>query len=77
MARGVYRFRECPGCHKVMPAGELRIINYHGRHWHGKGGSMRRCPACGKVDFTQAFRVVERIDADKYIKGKYGHMVQR
>ncbi len=77
MARGVYRYRVCPSCHKVMPAGELKIINYHGVHWHDKGGSKRKCPYCGHVDFTQGFKVIERPDPDKFIRGKYGHMVRR
>jgi len=77
MARGIYRYRQCPDCGQVMPAGEVQIINYHGDHWHDKGGSMRKCPYCGHVDFTQAFKVVERVDPDKFIKGKYGHMVHR
>jgi hypothetical protein len=61
MARGVYRYRQCPACGKVMPAGELGIINYYGAHWHAKGGSMRQCPFCGHKDFTQAFKVVENV----------------
>jgi len=60
-----------------MPAGELGIINYHGTHWHDKGGSMRKCPHCGHVAFTQQFKLYEPVDRDKYIKGKYGHMVRR
>lgn len=58
MARGIYRYRQCPECGEVMPAGELAIINYYGTHWHGKGGSKRKCPYCGHVDFTQGFKVV-------------------
>jgi len=77
MAKAVYRYRRCPVCRKVMPAGELGIVNYHGSHWHDKGGSMRRCPGCGYTGFTQDFEVVERVDPDKFIHGKYGHMVQR
>ena len=80
MARGVFRYRQCPVCHKVMPAGELKIINYYGTHWHSEGGSMRKCPYCGHVDFTQGFKVCEPkrpVDPDKYIKGIYGHMVRR
>jgi len=77
MAKAVYRYRQCPACKKIMPAGELKIINYYGSHWHNKGGSMRKCSYCGHVDFTQAFKVIERVDQDKYIKGKYGHMVRR
>lgn len=60
MARGIYRYRQCPACREVMPAGELGIINYYGTHWHPKGGSMRQCPKCGHKDFTQAFKVVDK-----------------
>jgi hypothetical protein len=90
MAKAVYRYRQCPVCRKVMPAGEFGIVNYHGAHWHDKGGSMRRCSGCGYTGFTQDFKVVEsdgsavpgashgrRVDPDKFIRGKYGHMVHR
>lgn len=58
MARGIYRYRECPECHQTMPAGKLGIVNYYGAHWHPKGGSKRKCPYCGYVGFTQEFKVV-------------------
>lgn len=77
MAKAVYRYRICPGCHTKMPAGELKVINYHGNHWHSVGGSMRKCPYCGHTGFTQDFKVVHPADADKFVKGKYGHMVHR
>jgi len=60
MARSVYRYRRCPTCQRVFPAGKLRILNYSSsaRHYHKYGGSLRKCPFCGKTGFTQDFKVV-------------------
>lgn len=58
MAKGIYRYRQCPVCCGVFPAGKLGIVNWHGRHWHVQGGSMRRCPKCRYTGFTQDFKVV-------------------
>jgi hypothetical protein len=59
MARAAHRFRKCPKCKQEFPAGKLRVCNpYHGQHYHKVGGSLRRCPHCGKVGFTQDFKIV-------------------
>lgn len=58
MAREVYRYRKCPRCKRTFPAGKFKILNYHGTHYHQRGGSMRKCPGCGLVSFTQTFKVV-------------------
>lgn len=55
---GPYRYRRCPSCRGVFPAGELRPLRFGAGHWHSKGGSLRRCPKCGKTGFTQSFPTV-------------------
>jgi len=61
MANKVYRYRRCPKCLGIFPAGQLKIVNYHGNHYHTRGGSLRRCPKCGKVAFTQDFKEIDRL----------------
>lgn len=59
MAGQVYRWRKCPKCDRTFPAGKLKVCNpYHGHHYHKVGGSLRKCPYCGKVGFTQQFSIV-------------------
>ena len=53
-----WRFRQCPQCRATFAAGELRPLRYGAGHWHQKGGSLRRCPRCGFVGFTQDFGIV-------------------
>lgn len=55
-----YRFRRCPSCRAVFPGGELKPLRFGPGHWHERGGSLRRCPKCGHVGFTQQFREVSR-----------------
>jgi ribosomal protein S27AE len=55
----VYRHRRCLSCGAVFPAGELKPLRYGGGHWHGRGGSRRKCPNCGRVGFTQEFPIVK------------------
>lgn len=54
-----YRFRRCPQCRAVFPGGELKPLRFGGGHYHKRGGSLRRCPRCGHVAFTQSFPVVQ------------------
>lgn len=58
MAREVYRYRQCPKCKRTFPAGKLRVLRYGLGHYHERGGSLRKCPYCGRVGFTQDFKVV-------------------
>ncbi len=53
-----YRFRKCPNCRATFPAGELKPLRYGAGHYHQQGGSLRRCPKCGRTGFTQSFPVV-------------------
>lgn len=57
MGRQPYRYRRCPECGVVFPAGKLGVANIHGHHWHQMRGqgSIRRCPNCGFQGFTQQF----------------------
>ena len=52
----VWRWRRCPGCRGVFPAGKLAPVNI-GNPW-GNGVMKRRCPSCGVVRATAAFLVV-------------------
>ena len=52
-----YRYRKCPDCSKVFPAG-LLISLYYGAQWRKKGYAKRRCPECGYIGRTKDFRVV-------------------
>lgn len=54
-----WRFRQCPACDAVVPAGELLPLKYRRPHWQQQGYSLRRCPVCSHVAQTQEFRVVE------------------
>ena len=54
----VWRYRRCPECRAAFPAGELRPLRVGAGHWHKRGGSLRRCPRCAHVGFTQVFVVV-------------------
>lgn len=53
-----YRYRRCPQCRSVFPAGHLKVLRLGQGHWHSRGGSLRRCPFCDHVAFTQRFAVV-------------------
>jgi hypothetical protein len=61
-----YRFRRCPQCRATFAAGELRPLRLGGGHWHQRGGSLRRCPECGYVAFTQRFGVVGNMERIRY-----------
>lgn len=54
----VYRYRKCLKCGVIRPAGQFKIVNFHGKHWHQRGGSIRQCPVCRHRGFTQAFPVM-------------------
>ena len=66
----VYRFRRCQGCKSVFPGGQLRPLRYGEGHWHKSGGSLRRCPRCGRTGFTQDFPVVH--DVNRGLEVLYG-----
>lgn len=53
----VYRYRTCKKCGSEFPAGELRPLRYGAGHWHSRGGSLRECPRCGYIGFTQDFPI--------------------
>ncbi|MBI4332368.1 MAG: hypothetical protein HY673_13930 [Chloroflexi bacterium] len=55
----VRRYRSCPKCHAVFPGGQLKPLRYGPGHYHKRGGSLRRCPKCGKTGFTQDFPIVK------------------
>jgi len=55
-----HRFRRCPQCQEVLRGGQLKPLRYGERHWHDRGGSLRRCPVCGWIGFTQDFRLVHK-----------------
>ena len=52
-----WRFRMCPNCREVFPAGELRQLTY-GSNWRDRGGSTCACPGCGHRAPRAQFRVV-------------------
>lgn len=52
-----WRYRRCPHCGRIHPAGKLRPVEY-GAHWNAKGYAERQCPSCGTVAPTMAFAVV-------------------
>jgi len=58
MSTRPYRFRKCQRCGDTFPAGELKPTRLGTGHWHKQGGSLRRCPSCGHVDFTGEFPIV-------------------
>ena len=62
-----YRYRKCPNCHSVFPGGQLKPLRYGEGHYHKKGGSLRRCPNCGRTGFTQQFVVVHGY-LDKWLR---------
>jgi len=53
-----YRYRRCPQCRAVFPAGQLGVLRYGAGNWRKRGGALRRCAECGHVAFTQDFGVV-------------------
>src|SRR3972149_11456905 len=57
-AMSAYRFRRCRSCGSVFPGGQLEVLRLGSGHWHQRGGSLRRCPRCGRTGFTQDFPVV-------------------
>ena len=66
---------------KLYPAGWIRdaikiAVNQNIRKWDYISAILERWTAEGKSDGAYR-RDTEKEDPDKYIKGKYGHMVQR
>jgi hypothetical protein len=55
-ARRPWRFRRCPRCSAVHPAGEFVAVRY-GPNWTD-GRISRRCPGCGHVAPTYKFQIV-------------------
>jgi len=53
---GAWRWRKCPACGVVLPAGQLIQVQY-GSHWV-RGYSLRQCPQCGRRGRTSEFQVV-------------------
>ncbi|MBI2916483.1 MAG: hypothetical protein HYY01_00670 [Chloroflexi bacterium] len=53
-----YSWRRCPRCRSVYPGGRFSVLRYGASHYHQQGSSLRKCPACGYVAFTQKFVVV-------------------
>ena len=52
-----WRWRRCPNCTRVLPAGALIQVEY-GSHWNRGGSSQRQCPQCGFLGYTYQFKVV-------------------
>ena len=52
-----WRFRRCPACFDVFPAGQLRQLDYGG-NWNGAGISRCACPGCGHRAQRYLFRVM-------------------
>ena len=52
-----YKYRQCPKCKKVFPAGEFEPVDiFEGEPWHSD--FQRICPGCGYRDSTANFLVV-------------------
>lgn len=64
--REAWRFRRCPGCLEVFPAGKLRQLDY-GANWQERGDSRCQCPYCGLRGQRSVFTVVrdERLAAQR------------
>jgi ribosomal protein L34E len=60
-----YRYRRCKHCHATFPGGQLKPLRYGEGHYHKRGGSLRKCPNCGKVGVTQDFPVVKGVTDDE------------
>lgn len=56
----VWRFRQCPKCREVLPAGDL-VTTVDGPSW-GEGEMTRSCPLCGHTGQTKDFPVVHQTD---------------
>ena len=57
MPREPWRYRQCPSCQEVFPAGELKVVKI-GSGWNSYGTMLRRCPVCGRQGQTNEFHVV-------------------
>ena len=66
MPSAPYRYRRCPECRATFPGGQLRPLRYGEGHWHSKGGSLRKCPNCSFVSFTQRFSLVGGVGRARY-----------
>jgi len=51
-----YRYRRCPSCKIILPAGRFPVLRFGGG-W-GKGTQARRCPSCGFKGASYTFTVV-------------------
>jgi hypothetical protein len=55
---GVWRWRRCPQCSQVAPAGAFAYVGRYAATWGANGGAQRRCPNCGHTAPTWKFGVV-------------------
>ena len=57
--RKVIKYRQCPKCKGVFPAGEFEPVDiFEGEPWHDN--FHRRCPKCGHIDSTSHFPIVRK-----------------
>ena len=54
-----YRYRQCPRCRVILPAGQFGPARLGPGAWHTGGRWPRECPACGCVGATRDFARVE------------------
>lgn len=50
------KFRQCPICATVLPAGKFEVVTRRGVFLRGLPQSMRRCPDCGYTGYSQDFK---------------------
>jgi hypothetical protein len=54
----VYRWRRCPSCRAVRPAGQFTMLTYRKTSWNDTAKRGRRCPNCGHTGPGFTFKVV-------------------
>jgi hypothetical protein len=57
----IYKYRRCPKCKGVFPAGEFEpvdVFEEEGIPWHGD--FLRECPGCGYKNTTSNFPIVNK-----------------
>ena len=64
MPQKPWRFRQCPECLEVFPAGKLRMLGL-GPYWATAGAAPRTCPACNYIGETNEFQIVQLADVDR------------
>jgi hypothetical protein len=67
----VYRFRQCPACGVILPAGQFGPMRL-GAAWHTGGHWPRACPECGHWGETRDFPIKEGIDPSGYELAVHG-----